>query len=68
MANEIELIRNDYDHEKKCGGCGWRTPVLWNLGEDEPDHLEVCSDCTVRHLAGNDEFTLLQESNENPEE
>ena len=57
---EIELIAREYDCEKKCGGCGYRTPVLWNIGEDEAEQLAVCASCTTRHLANTNAYTITR--------
>lgn len=58
MAEEITLIKREYDHEEKCPGCGYRTVTRWNLGEDESEDLAVCGDCTTRHIARNKNYTI----------
>jgi transcription elongation factor Elf1 len=59
-TTEITLIRRQYDHEKKCGMCGFRTPVQWNLGEDENEELAACGSCTTEYIADNEEYTITR--------
>lgn len=57
---EITLIQREYDEETKCGMCGYRTIVQWNLGEDESEELSACGSCTTRYLASNEEYTITR--------
>lgn len=66
-TTEIDLIKREHDYETKCGMCGFRTTVLWNLGRDEPAELAACGSCTTQHLAANDEYTIVKlQGNDKP--
>lgn len=59
---EIELLPREHDEPTKCPMCSYRTTLLWNLGADEREEYAACGDCTTRHIASNDEFTVHKET------
>lgn len=56
--SEITLIRREYETETKCGMCGFRSRVLWNLGEKEREEYAACGDCTTTYIANESQYTI----------